>query len=364
MLWYILAFVLSMLFASAAQSLKGKSNLEVVGGTFHFRSSYYCMMILSFLPIFTVAAIRYEVGTDWPIYLDYYHWINTGTKGFSEKLFNLMNKIIDWLGGDFQGLVVLVAFLSYFFLFKAIYEQSISAPLSLLIFFIGSSFFASMNQMRQAISMPIMLYAYKYIRDKKPLPYLFWCITASLIHTSSLVYLPLYFLARFKPSARRYGTIFGFCVVALPVLHILLEVLMKFTKYAWYSTSVFNTGSEANNFYLLGFLFQLVMLIIMAYYRFTSDEEDPEYDGMLNCYFLSVITLLFTPVLSQVLRVSQCFGYCQILLVPRMINREKNRTRRIMLYILVVGLYAVKLLYDTYYLGWNGVIPYQTIFTK
>lgn len=364
MLWYILAFVLSMLFASAAQSLKGKNNLEVVGGTFHFRSSYYCMMILSFLPIFIVAAIRYKVGTDWPIYLDYYQWINEGTDSFSEVLFNLMNKLVDWLIGDFQGVVVLVALLSYLFLFKAIHEQSVSAPLSLLIFFISSAFFASMNQLRQAISMPMMLYAYKYIRDKKPIPYFLWCIAASFIHASSLVYLPLYFLANFKPSVRRYVTIFGVCVITLPVLHLLLEVLMQFTKYAWYSTSVFNTGSEANNFYLLGFLFQMVMLVIMVYYRFSSDVEDPIYDGMMNSYFLSVITLLFTPVLSQVLRVSQCFGYCQILLVPRMIDREKNRTRRIVLYILIVGLYAAKLLYDTYHLGWNGVIPYQTVFTK
>lgn len=364
MLWYILAFVLSMLFGTAAQSLKGKSNLEVVGGIFHYRSSYYCMIILSFLPIFIVAAIRYEVGTDWPIYLDYYKWINEGTKGFSEKLFNLMNKLVGWHINDFQGLVVLVAFLSYFFLFKAIYEQSISVPLSLLIFFISSAFFASMNQLRQAISMPIMLYAYKYVREKKPLPYLFWCIVASLIHTSSLVYLPLYFVERFKPTLRRYVTSFGICVIMLPVLHILLEVLIGITKYSWYSTSVFNTGIEANNFYLLGFVFQLVMLVIMAYYRFTSNEKDSTYDGMLNCYFLSVVTLLFTPVLSQVLRISQCFGYCQILLVPRMINREKNRTRRIVLYILVIGLYTAKLLYDTYYLGWNGVIPYQSIFTK
>ena len=364
MFWYILAFVLSMMFASAAQKLKGKSDLEVVGATFHFRSSYICMVILSFLPIFIVAAIRYEVGTDWPIYLDYYQWINTGTKGFSEKLFNLMNKLVGWYIKDFQGVVVLVAFLSYFFLFKAVYEQSISAPLSLLVFFISSAFFASLNQLRQAIAMPIMLYAYKYVRGKKPLPYLFWCIVASLIHASSLVYLPLYFVARFKPSARRYVTIFGVCVITLPVLHILLEVLMRYTKYAWYSTSVFNTGSEANNFYLLGFVFQLVMLVIMAYYRLAKEGEDPVYDGMLNCYFLSVVTLLFTPVFSQVLRVSQCFGYCQILLVPRMINREKDRTRRILLYILIVGLYTVKLLYDTYYLGWNGVIPYRVIFTQ
>lgn len=364
MVWYILAFVLSMLLASVAQSLKGKNNLEVDGGVFHFRSSYYCLMVLSFLPVLFVAAIRHEVGTDWPIYLEYYQGINEGTKAFSEKLFNLLNKFVGWTVKDFQGVIVLVAFFAYLFLFKALYEQSISVALSLLIFFVSSLFFASLNQMRQAIAMPIMLYAYKYIRNKKPVRYILWCFAATFIHASSLVYLPLYFVIKFKPSVRRYVTIFGLCVVSLPVLQILFDILMQYTKYAWYSTSVYNTGGQANNFYLLGFLFQMAMLVIMSYYRFSLPEEDSVYDGLLNCYFLSTITLLFTPVLSQVLRVSQCFGYSQILLVPRVIDREKNRTRRIVLYMLIIGLYTAKLLYDTYYLGWNGVIPYQTIFTR
>lgn len=362
MFWYLSALILSMLFASAAQNLKGKGDLDVDGGTFSFRRSYYCMTILSFLPMFVVVAIRREVGTDWPIYLDYFKWINDGTNSFSEPLFNLLNKFVGWFIKDFQGMVILVALLSYFFLFRAIWDQSISFPLSLLIFFISSSFFASMNQLRQAISMPMMLYAYKYVRDRKPLPFLFWCIVASCIHASSLVYLPLYFVARIRPTVRRYTLVFSLCVLTLPLLHLVAKALINLSKYAWYFTSVFNTGDEADNFYLLGFLFQSVMFIIMAYYRFLSDAEDPVYDGMLNCYFLSVLALLFTPVLSQVLRVSQCFGHCQILLVPRMINNEKNPTRRIVLYLLIVGLYSAKLLYDTYYLGWNGVIPYQTIF--
>jgi len=361
MIWYIGAVVLSMLFASAAQRLKGKAQLNVVGGTFHYRSSYYFMAVMSFLPLFLVAALRSEVGTDWPIYQEYYDWINAGVKGFSEKLFNLMNKFMSVTGLGFRGLVVLVAFLSCLFLFKAIYEQSISAPLAILVFFLSSYYFASMNQMRQAISMPIMLYAYKHVRDRKFWWYLLWCLLASTIHASALVYLPLYFIAQIKPSVRRYAVTFGVILVTLPLLHWLLEVFMRYTKYAWYSTSVFNVGDEANNFYLLGFLFQLVMFIIMAYYRFTADPKDKVYDGMLNSYFVSLILLLFTPALSQILRVSQSFGYCQILLIPRVINCEKNRTRRIVLYILLVGLYTAKLLYDTYSLGWNGVIPYQSI---
>ena len=362
MIWYLLALVLSMLFASAAQSLKGKGNLNVDGGTFHFRRTYHCMMILAFLPFFLVAAIRHEVGTDWQIYLDYYQWINDGTESFSEPLFNLLNKLVFHTAGSFQGMVVLVAFLSYFFLFKAIEEQSISYPLSLLFFFLSAGFFASLNQLRQAIAMPVMLYAYKYIHEKKPFKYAFWCLVASTIHISSLVYLPLYFLTRFKPTVRRYTTIFGICLICLPLLHLIARALIQLSKFNWYFGSAFNSGSTENNFYLIGFVFQAVLFLIMAYYRFLSQREDPVFDSMLTCYFLSLATLLFTPVLTQFLRVSQCLGYCQILLLPRVINCEKNPTRRIVLYLLIVGLYAAKLIYDTYCLGWHGVVPYQTIF--
>ena len=94
MFWYILALVLSMMFGSAAENLKGKSDLHVDGGTFHFRSTYYWLLGLTFLPFFLVAAIRYEVGTDWPIYRDFYNFINEGTNQFSEQLFNLLNKLV------------------------------------------------------------------------------------------------------------------------------------------------------------------------------------------------------------------------------------------------------------------------------
>lgn len=362
MIWYVIALVLTMVLASAAQNLKGKQDLDVDGGTFHFRSTYNCMMVLAFLPLFLVASLRWEVGTDWPIYRDFFQMINDGTDSFSEGLFNLMNKLVYRTGGDFQGLVALAAFLAYFFLFRAIREQSISWPLSLLIFFVSGAFFGSLNQLRQAITMPIMLYACKHIQGRKPVRYFCWCLMASLIHLSALVYLPLYFLRNFRPSPRRYVTIFGICLVTLPVLHLLAEALIRISKYAWYFSSVFNSGSSENNFYLVGFVFQFVMLVIFCYYRFLSVDADPQYDLMLNFYLLSVLTLLFTPVLTQVLRVSQCFGYGQILLVPRVINSEKNPTRRLVLYFLIVGLYTVKLLYDTYYLGWNGVVPYQTIF--
>ena len=362
MFWYIFALVLSMVFASSAEKLKGKDNLQVDGGIFYFRNTYYCMIVLSFLPLFLAAAIRYEVGTDWPIYRDYFRMINDGTDSFSESLFNLMNRVVYWTTGNFQWMIVLVAFLSYFFLFRAIEEQSICYALSILVFFASASYFTSMNQLRQAISMPIMLYAYKHVRDRKFVRYALWCIAASMIHFSALAYLPLYFWAQFRPTVRRYVTIFGICVITLPLLQLLAAALIRFSKYAWYFSSVFNSGTSENNFYLVGFVFQLAMLAIMAWYRFTSDTEDPVHDGMLNCYFLSVIALLVTPVMTQVLRVSECFGYCQILLVPRTINCEKNPTRRIALYVLIIGLYTAKLLYDTYHLGWNDVIPYQTIF--
>ncbi len=362
MIVYIAAFVISMVLASIAQRAKAHYEEVTMGGAFASSATYRWAMFFSFLPIFVVAAIRRDVGTDMPIYSDFYIWINSGVDRFSEPMFNLLNRVAKWLFNDFQGVLVLSALATGIFCFKAMYEQSISVPISLLFLFLSGIYFNSLNQLRQGISMAIMLYAFKYVGDRKFGKYLFWIIIAYLFHASSLVYIPAFFFVRLKPSIKGYAIAFVACIAALPVLQVLFRLIMSVTRYGWYADSVYNTGAQANDFYLLGFLFQMVVMIILIYYRFVTDEVDLQYDYMMNMYFASLIMLLFTSTLNQTLRMSMCFSHCQILLMPRLINREKDRTRRIILYALLVLLFGAKCFYDVYVLGWNDVIPYSTIF--
>ena len=53
-----------MLFAGYAQNVKEVESLD---------STYRILGVMAVLPFAVVSALRYQVGTDWPIYNDYFY---------------------------------------------------------------------------------------------------------------------------------------------------------------------------------------------------------------------------------------------------------------------------------------------------
>lgn len=363
MLIYIIAITLSMFFAYYAYNVKGIKQLN---------STYKTLCVLTFLPMTFVSVFRYEVGTDWLIYHDYFHFISEGKDKFSEPLFNLLNRVIYLFTKDSWWLFAICAVLICYFIFRAFMEQSVNPAYSILIFVVCGDYFNSQNQIRQALAMAIFLYAMKYIKSRELKKYLLFMLVAVLIHTSALVYIPVYFFYYKKVDARLLFLIYGGTVVLLPILNKLLVFVVSKTKYGWYFDSRYNM----NNFYMLGFLvtsFYLVLFLFYYYYGKKNAKskgsegdaaEDYDYNLMTHMYFLAAMSVLFSSTIPQMVRITTAFSVVTSLLMPRMIVREHKRNRRIVLYMLATGVFLIKLLYDIYNNGWYDAIPYQWVFFR
>ena len=364
MIIYIIAITLSMFFAYYAYNVKGIAQLK---------STYVTLCILAFLPMTFVSVFRYKVGTDWTIYDDYFHWISEGKDKFSEPLFNLLNRVIYIFTKDSWWLFAICALLIGCLTFKAFMEQSVNPVFSILIFVLSGDYFNSQNQIRQALAMAIFLYAMKYIKERNMKKYFFFIVIAMLIHTSAIVYVPLYFLYGLKVNARLLGTIYAGIVVLLPIMKKLMVFLVSKTKYSWYFESRYNM----NDFYLLGFLvtsFYLVLALFYYYYgqkhmEEKADEteeiaEDFEYNVMVYTYFFAAVSVLFSATIPQMVRITTALSYVTSLLMPRLVMREHKRNRRIVVYMLVVFVFGVKLLYDVYHNGWYDATPYHWVFFR
>lgn len=350
---YIIITVISMLFAKLATNVRGLPDLS---------RTYKIFCVCSFLPFFITSAIRYNVGTDyWHIYEPYFDLINSGKDRFSEEGFNLLNRIAFWIYDDPAVMFAIVSLIIYTFVFLAIYQQSEHICFSILIFVISATFFNSMNQLRQAISMAIFLYSMKYIYQRRKLPYFLWIAFAFTMHTSALIYVPMYFLYGKKAKLSIHLGIFAGCLIGFPIFKRVLIFAVSHTKYQWYLGSVF----DEQNFYLLGFLFAAATLVICYfYYYYGHNEEDLQYNFMLNLMFFGFLALLFSSVIPQSDRIYYCFTYVEILLMPKVVFSERLARRRIVLYMGIFVFYTVKLLYDVYVNGWYYVVPYQTLFSR
>lgn len=371
MIIYIIAITLSMICAAYAYNVKGIIQLK---------STYKTLCVLAFIPMTFVSVFRYEVGTDWPIYHDYFHWISEGKDKFTEPLFNLLNRVIYSFTKDSWWLFAICAFLICYFMFRAFMEQSVNPAFSILIFVLSGDYFNSQNQIRQALAMAIFLYAMKYIKERNAKKYFLFIIIAMCIHLSAMIYIPLYFVYGLRLNVKLLGTIYAVVVALLPIMNKVLVFVISKTKYNWYFESRYNM----NDFYLLGFLVTTFYLILFLFYYYygqknsakvmdlntekTADVketvEDYEYNVMTYTYFFAALSVLFSATIPQMVRVTTALSYVTSLLMPRLIVREHKRNRRIVLYILVVSVFGVKLLYDVYHNGWYGATPYQWVFFR
>ncbi len=350
---YFIITIISMIMAKCALNIR---HLPLL------RKNYKLFCVASFLPFFIVSAIRYNVGTDyWFIYEKYFYYINEGTDKFTEEGFNILNKIAYFIYADPAVMFAIVSLIIYVFIFLAIYQQSDHVCFSILIFFISAIFFNSMNQIRQAISMSIFLYAMKYIYQRRKLPYFLWMTFALTMHTSALFYFPVYFLYGIKAKFKYHVYTFVGCLLGFPILKKIIVFVISNSKYSWYLGSIF----DENNFYLIGFIFAVgVLVLCYFYYYYGHREDDLKYNLMLNMKFIGLIALLFSSVIPQSDRVYYCFNFIEILMIPMIILSEKKPTRRIVLYMCIVSVYLIKLFYDVYVNGWYYVVPYQTLFSR
>ena len=350
---YTIRTIISMFMANYALNAKKYKDLK---------TTYKVLCVASFLPFFLVSALRYNVGTDyWFIYEKFFYYINEGTNKFSEEGFNLINKISYWIYADPAVMFAIVSLIIYIFVFLAIYQQSDGICFSILVFVISAIFFNSMNQIRQAISMAIFLYAMKYIWQQKKWKYFIWIAVAFTMHTSAIFYIPIYFIYGWKAKVKDHLKITLICLVSFPILKRLIIFVISRTKYSWYLGSLF----DEKNFYLIGFLFSCLILFISYYYYYVGNrEEDKQYNLMQNMMFLGMLTLLFSSIIPQSDRIYYAFTFIQILLIPKIAQSESRHRRRVVLYLGLFFIYMAKLLYDIYINNWYYVVPYQTLFSK
>lgn len=346
---YLIMLIISVFFATCARKLQYETK---------YRRVYYVYAILSVLPFMLVSAVRYKVGTDWPIYDEYFYAINKGTNSFREPLFNLLNRIIYLFTDNSQFLFIAVAIITLSFTFVAIYQQSRYIPFSIIVYFLSTIYFNSLNQMRQAIAMSIFLYASKYLWTRNWKKYMLWMLVAIGFHISALIYIPIYFLYRWKAEIKKHIVLFGIVLVAMPILKVVIVAVLKLTPYAWY----FDSAYSENDFFVAGFIISLLILVFMEYYNYIGNtEDDKTVHFMVNMQWLSVVSLLCTAFIPQVSRISSALEIITIIAIPRIILFERKRNQRIIVYCFIVALLVSKLVYNVYVCGFFDVVPYQTI---
>lgn len=95
-----------------------------------------------------------------------------------------------------------IALLIMLFLYNAIKDQSAHSFLSIWLYITLAFFQTGMNMAQNALSIAMVLWALKFIKEERPLKWSIMVLLATGIHLSSIIFLPMYWISRMKFTNR------------------------------------------------------------------------------------------------------------------------------------------------------------------
>lgn len=237
-------------------------------------------------------------------------------------------------------------------------------PLAFLIFLCMNGFQMSTDLMRNSISILIIINTFNYIQERRPIPYMFWCLFAASFHSSSLFFIPLYFVL--NRSYNRWVLI-GIFVAAniVYILHIPIfrEIVSLFiglvspTTAQWIDTYL-NFDATTGSVLSIGYIERLITGVLMFCYLGKLRNIRKDNDIFINSLFLFLCLFLFLSEFRTIsMRVSTLFSYSYWIIWIDLLDCFRYRNNRF-LFILFIVTYC---LLKTYSNNKNKLSDYYNV---
>lgn len=313
--------------------------------------------------------LRWEVGTDWAAYYDFYNSCLDNSEADFEIGYVWVNKLVYLLtGGSYTIFLILLSFFVYFSFQRLFNKYSFYPILSLLILYSAILPYLGMN--RQIIAISICLFSVKYILDRKFWPWLLLILMASLFHVSAIVFLISFFLNR-ELSVRQVSVIFIITLIVSLSGIVNLLPLDFFNNFGSHISSRGESYMNMDQSYvssrlntILGILRRGIWLVFLLIVR-SKFSNYKFYNLFFNLIFAGFIfyTLFSGTVLQFVVgRGLLYFSLFETVMIPFVV-KGFNNSFRVLIFIFIIGLSWFNIYKGLSYYDKDVFYPYKTVLT-
>jgi len=227
---YNLLMILLMFFWSSMLTKNAERN-----SIYSISPSKALAVVLSIIIYTVVLGLRFKVGGDYDSYVDYYN-STTSDVGYKDVPFEFgFYWLIRFLRAfDLPSWMLFIATCAIQIGVLSVWlsRQSDAAPWLVYFYFTTLLLFESLNIIRQAMALMIILLAISELVERRILRYCLWILLAATLHVSALVFLPLAIFIYRDWKIGRAGLLLilvGSYAVAGTVKDLLFEMLPIFS---------------------------------------------------------------------------------------------------------------------------------------
>lgn len=331
------------------------------------QSGEYYFKIISIIMLVIFAATRgIDVGTDTRGYL--HMWsaiIHTPFEDLtilSEPLFSFYSYITyilsTYLDVDYWLFLLGISTVTVLAYVNSIEKYSTYKTQSLFIFIALGIYTFHFNGVRQAITMAIFLFSYRFIISGELKKYLLLLFCAFLIHKSIIVMLPFYWFFRMGLTKNSVMLIVFCSILASLAMQQVVDFASEFDeRYSSYADARFAGGG------LVSVLFYTSILLWLSFCMKVNNLHTQLYKHSLLAMFVSVcigwVSIILSLNPSGILRLIMYFTQFSIFSIPISIMSFRPGIQRLFI---AISVYTVLFLY--FYITtsfFSGLSPYKSV---
>lgn len=332
---------------------------KVKNGGKSYKKLFCFLVSMQFVLISGLRAIT--IGADTPVYEElfvYYHSITwkemldyfiamftqSGTYESRDMAYYLFTKIFSTIVPSYRAFLffVIIVFMAGFT--KFIYKYSADCCLSYLIFASFMFAFFGLTGIRQTFAVILCVFiGFELIKERRFLPFLITVLVACMVHKTSIIFLPFYFVYNIRITKLYKVMVF----IVFGTVFLLKNKLALFLTNGTYSVYAGRPGQGPYN--LLLFITMIVFMSLLLY------EKLSQRNKMVNVYINAVVIGMFILELSLsipiLVRLSYYFIIFIVLLIPEIFQIIDIRGRRILMPVFSIALCLLMIK--------SGTPPYQ-----
>lgn len=310
------------------------------------------------IAMFLIIALRhYDVGSNDSLHY-YEHWEEMSIRSYNGlKEYIDMTKfepgycIFVWIFSHIfpngQFVFILSAILFTAAVCRFIYKNSEDPELSFVMYICLGLYTFMAQGLRQSMAMSICLFALEFCKKRKLLPFVLLILLATTFHSSSIVFLVVYFIYGYTLNIRTGIASFGIAGILL-VFSRQLAAIGNLLFEREYEGEV-----EAGGFVAVA-IYIIILAVSMVFSGKRRKEKDYSFFFFMTMLGAVFYLMRYTEV-QIVERISFYFMFGQLIALPNAISRFDKHVSFVVKYVVI----ALSFLLFAYRLNGDGLVVYR-----
>ena len=353
---YIVVFFISYLCAYAAEttnssfalryskvSMNESSHHKIIG----YDTIFFVMSLIG--PIILGWTRDGSVGTDNARYIICFRYIHNISNindlwGYStlDVGYKLLMYLTSRITDNYNTFCLITTFLTVVPMALSLWKlrDKLSYSLGYLMFLLV--FYCSMfNLVRQGVSLSLCTLAMVFLFEKKYPVYFALVIIASLIHSTSIVFIIVFILERIlKDGKKFYFKVFIVSLIAVISMIYWRRIILLLTSHGlllsrYEAYSEIQSRGIFNYFYMI-FYFPFPMISAIYYLENKNKHYSNEYSIMAASSIIGYIFLMFSFVFDPMARIGSFFLYPGILCISYAVKNANANSRKILVPLIII----------------------------